>query len=929
MRRIVGLFLLLMLLEPLALQASTPIELTEQERTFIDEHPQIRIGIDPMFVPFEFINNRNEHDGISAEVLNLISERTGLTFTYDPTLSWTQTVQKTRERAIDVLPAVGYTPARAQYMTFVKPFMQFQRAIVVKNSNTTITKFEDLNYRQVAVQRDSSHEGFLLYYPDILMRLYDTVEEALLAVHRGDEVAFIGNEATSIYLSRKLGLTELQYIPVNEGGLQDLHMAVRSDWPLLASILQKGLDSISETEYGAIFDRWIRYESRFDFTPYLRGAAVIFAILLIFLISSIFWISRLKAAVKAKDAAQRQAQQADQEKSRFLARVSHEIRTPLNGIRGMSYLLEKTPLDATQQRYVKTIGNATQTMQTILNDILEFTRIDEDRIILEHIPFTLDDILENCISIESYLIHQKGLAFRLNQDGQVEQHLIGDPTRLSQILINLLNNAIKFTDEGSITLSVHCRKTDPDACILEFEVSDTGIGMDEQQLENLFKPFVQGGASIHRKYGGSGLGLSIVKALVQKMGGTLTVASQIEKGTTFTVTLPLQIDEKGLEAERLREKSIDFSSVHALVICSDRYLAERLHLVLNAYRISSESVSSPSLAAKLLKEAGGFSLLIVEVLDLQVFSPVLADELSHLGANRPKVIAFIHEGLQQGNWEFVDISLPLPLINSVLFNGLLQLFAPDSEKKPYAETPDERNTLPLTILVVEDNPTNQIIAREILERRGWTVYLAENGKTGYERFCELEGNLDLVLMDLHMDVMDGYDSSTLIRQKNQEVPIVVTSADRMDSVRKRCSQIGVTDLVGKPYDPDQLVQTIYRYGSAYHKKLRKIDIQLGITMMGGDKQLYRRVLASFINDLETLVPALKSALDEGRSKEAALLAHKVKGVAGSVGAMNAHALCATLQGLLDEGKQAKPELKSTVLAQLEGVLEEARQYLAG
>jgi len=539
------------------------LQFSAEEARFLAAHPTIRIGIDPKFVPFEFISNEGKHGGITADVLSLVAERTGLTFIYDPSLSWTQTVQKTRKRSIDLLAAVGYTQARAQYMTYLEPYLQFQRAIIVQKSNTSISSFEDLKHRQVAVQRDSSHEGFLLYYPEIIMRQYDTVEEALLAVNRGEEVAFVGNEATSIYLSRTLGLTELQFVPIAEGGLQDLHMAVRSDWPQLATILQKTLDSISEEEMARILDRWIRYESRSDLAPIIRLVGIIVSILVIILGSSLFWVSRLREAVKEKDAAQKQAQQADLEKSRFLARVSHEIRTPLNGIRGMSYLLEKTSLDAAQLRYVKAISGATQTMQSIINDILEFSRLDEDRIILEHIPFTLDDVLENCISIESYLIHQKGLLFRLHQAEGVPQHLIGDPTRLSQILINLLNNAVKFTENGSIELSVEAQEMQDQACVLRFEVKDSGIGMDARQLENLFKPFVQANASIHRKYGGSGLGLSIVKALVEKMDGKLSVTSELGKGSCFTAVIPYTLDARGSEEEQSRRRSIDFSAIKA------------------------------------------------------------------------------------------------------------------------------------------------------------------------------------------------------------------------------------------------------------------------------------------------------------------------------------------------------------------------------
>ncbi len=918
-------FLMLFLVCSLVFGSEAKLQFSVEEARFIALHPTIRIGIDPKFVPFEFISNEGRHGGITADVLAIIAERTGLSFSYDPSLSWTETVQKSRERSIDLLSAVGYTQARAQYMTYLKPYLHFQRAVIVQKSNTSITTFKDLEHRQVAVQRDSSHEGFLLYYPEIAMRQYDTVEEALLAVNRGEEVAFVGNEATSIYLSRTLGLTELQFIPIGEGGLQDLHMAVRSDWPQLATILQKALDSISEEEMAVILDRWIRYESRPDLAPIIRLVGIIVSTLIIILGSSLFWVSRLKEAVKEKDAAQRQAQQADLEKSRFLARVSHEIRTPLNGIRGMSYLLEKTSLDATQIRYVKTISAATQTMQSIINDILEFSRLDEDRIVLEHIPFTLDDVLENCISIESYLIHQKGLKFMLTQTEDVPQHLMGDPTRLSQILINLLNNAVKFTDTGHIELTVSIQDLTNQSCTLSFAISDTGIGMNAQQLDNLFKPFVQANASIHRKYGGSGLGLSIVKALVEKMGGKLSVTSEFGSGSTFTAAIPFTLDIEGLKEASERRKSIDFSVVKALIACSDRHLEDRIRTLFSEYAIQSESVSSTSLATQVLEGGHSFDLVVVELADSLAFSDSLAQVLERKKTNRPRILALVHDDSQIKSSAFIDVVLPLPLINSVLFNALLQLFGRAEMQKTEACKHVPENPA-LQVLVVEDNATNQIIAKEILEREGWTVHLAANGKLGYEMFLGLEEVLDIVLMDLHMDVMDGYESSSLIRAKNENIPIIVTSADLMETVQRRCKEIGVTDLIGKPYDPDQLVSKVSVLALAYHQRRPRIDFERGIFSVGGDKNLYLRVLSSFISELEQLIPSLKKAIEEQDLHSGAELAHKAKGSCGTIGALKAQKLCANLQQNLENGNLPPQETLDGVFILLEQVLQEAKEF---
>lgn len=906
------------------------LQFSEAEQAFLEEHPVIRIGIDPKFVPFEFLDEQGQHSGISADLLKLISERTGLRFINDTNLSWVEAVQKARNREIDLLPAVGYSEQRSQFLTFLDPYLQFQRSIVVQKPNTSLTRFSDLFGRQVAVQKDSSHEGFLTEYPEISQRLYDTVEEALLAVNHGDEVAFVGNEATSIYLSRKLGLTELRFIPITEGGIQNLHMAVRSDWPLLASILQKALDSITEAEHAEILSRWIRYESQVDYSPYIRIAGSLLVILFLGFSLSSFWIVRLRKAIKEKDFAQRQAQAADQEKSRFLARISHEIRTPLNGIRGMSYLLEKTELDANQRRYVKSIGSTTQTMQTIINDILEFSRLSEDRIILERVPFCLDDVLENCISIVSYLIKQKGLAFSINEKGPLPHHFFGDPTRIVQILINLLNNAIKFTEEGSVELIIFSEQQSETECSLSFTIKDSGIGMSEEQLKSIFQPFVQANETINRRFGGSGLGLSIVKGLVEKMGGTLDVTSILHKGSTFTATIPLSIDAKGREAEQMKRKTIDFTHLKALIVLHDRQLEERIASLFAEYSLVFEGVTSAKLATKILEHEHSFDLVVVEhQLHSEDHQKLYSTIRSQSGVH-PKLLIFVHEDKQAEEEVKADLILPLPVINSVIFNGLLQLFGSGAStaREPDA-LHDTMGGSSFLILVVEDNPTNQIIAKELLEQAGNQVIIASNGKEGYETFLKEEERIHLILMDLHMDVMDGYESSRLIRTKNTEVPIVVTSADLMNSVKERCNQLGVNELIGKPYNPDELLSAVQRLASVYQPKQNThqvLNVSVGVNNVGGSAKLYAKVLASFVLETESLLHEMGATKDR---KIIAELAHKGKGSCGTVGALKAQHLCKQVQKQAEDAEsEFDDQLLVALQEELKLVIAEAKRYLS-
>jgi signal transduction histidine kinase/CheY-like chemotaxis protein len=879
--------------------ADASLQLSREEYQFLEEHQTVRLGIDPKFMPFEFLDEHDIHTGIAADLLALISERTGLSFTYDPTLSWTETISQAREGSIDVLSAVGYTRDRAEYLTYLPAYIHFQRAIIVQKSNTSVTSFSDLQGRQVAVQRGSSHEDFLTAYPSITPRLYNTVEEALLAVNHGEEVAFVGNEATSVYLSRLLGLTELTIIPITEDGEQSLHIAVQRSEPILASILQKAFDSISEAELAAILNSWIRYETKIDYWPVIRIAIVIAIIIVLAFALSSYWIVRLKKAIREKEEAQKRAEEADREKSRFLARISHEIRTPLNGVRGMSFLLERTPLSTDQRRYVQSISTATQTMQQITNDILEYSRLEENRITFESVPFHLDDVLENCVSIEQYLVQQKELDFRITEEANIPKRFIGDPTRLSQILINLMNNAVKFTEHGSITLSIASKDKAETSCTLIVTVSDTGIGMSKEQLDTIFTPFVQANETIHRKYGGSGLGLSIVKELVEKMQGKLEVESKPGEGTRFSVSLPMQLNT---DQEERSQASVDFSSLRALLVIQDRLLYDRLALVFTEYQMQYEGVTSFSLAVKALEETHDYDLVVMEYHPSMVLPDGLYKLLSDHTASKPKLLVISHDQVEPEKERLLscDLVIMLPLINSVLFNGLLQLFGTNTPSLQTANDKVQREqNRSFTVLVVEDNATNQIIAKELLEQIDATVYLASNGKDGYERFLEHEDIIDCILMDLHMDVMDGYESSKLIREKNQEVPILVTSADLLSSVLSRCKEIGVTEVIGKPYAPEELQKKVLDYAGIYASKKAlddtPIDFQRGILQLGGNEKAYIAVLNAFIGETSNLVEALKIAWNSQDWKEVAELAHQAKGSCGAIGATCAQKLCAELQ----------------------------------
>lgn len=817
--------------------------------------------------------------------------------------------------------------------------------IVTRDTDTHISGMEDLEGLTVAVQRNSSHHSYLLSYPQINLSLYDSVEAALTAVATGTETAFIGNLATTNYLIRSNGLTNLRFVAFEAEKPQALYFAVRKDWPQLVSILNKALDAITENEKLAINNKWIDLQTDIDYGPIIRILSIIGAFVAIVIAVSFFWIARLRKEVEHRkriqmdlERAKREADEANEFKSSFMARISHEIRTPLNAITGMAYLLKKTDVSLTQSMYIDRITQAANNMLNIINDILDFSKIEAGKVELEITSFSMDQVIQDVVNIISYKIEEQDINFRLSKDPLVPNWFFGDAKRIEQVLLNVLNNAVKFTRSGEVSLDIRLLAKENDKYHLSFTTKDTGVGMTEEQINKLFTPFVQGDSSINRRFGGSGLGLAIVKNLVDMMGGEIKVFSTPGEGSTFIINLSLDVDKEREDVYRTALSSDHFKDIRTLVLERSGEDMSLIESYLSAFGMHCELTNSETSALSMLEAADGksarpFDLFIIDY-DAPAgggFSFVEAIRNDSKIVKMPKLMVLLpmtREDLFDKLNEYgIDMGIGKPITPSTLLNGILDLFnlklVTGSQLSINKKDSPEKLDKSYCVLLVEDNETNQLIAKSLLQQVGIDVILANDGKEALELYQQHKGSIDLILLDLHMPVMNGYEVAQEIRKNSTEIPIVAMTADVIPGVVEKCEQCGIYHYISKPFNPDRFIQTIK---DILVKNVSVLDQAAGLMNMGGNAELYQQVLNEYARENRDIVDKLKLAIQEKRYGDAAQIVHKVKSSSGSIGAKPLYDVSIALQEALNEQKEEEiPLLQEKFSRYLSKLLEEIKE----
>ncbi|NCB74509.1 MAG: transporter substrate-binding domain-containing protein [Clostridia bacterium] len=940
---------------------SATVLLTPEEQQFIKDHPVIKLGVDPSFIPYEFFDGDGKYKGIAADYIDLICDKTGLNMVVTNGLTWTQAYEQAVKKELDVLPCVVKTDERSKYFLFSEPYVSFQRVIFVRKDNTDIKTFVDLAGKSVAVQKNSSHNSFLKEFRDISLSLYPTVPEALEALSEGKEVAFVGNLATSNYLIESMGISNLKYVDIDIDEDEQVYFAVRNDWPLLVGIINKGLAAITEEEKITIRDRWLGVKNEVDYSKIWEIGGAIGGVILLVLVISVFWIIRLRKEVQFRKRVQDElriakeyAETANQVKSAFLARMSHEIRTPLNAITGFAYLAKKSDNSSTQLLYLDKITDSSRSMLGIINDILDFSKMEAGKITIERISFDLDKVIQQVISTNYIRVEEQGIGFSVDKDPGIPSFFWGDPTRIEQVLTNLISNAAKFTSKGSVSLSVNLIGKDDRLFDLEFSVADTGIGMSEDQIAQLFKPFEQADSSISRRFGGSGLGLSIVKNLVELMGGSVSVKSEEGKGSTFKVRLSLEADQAQENENKAKSLGLMFRNIRALLIDSDATNSYLIKKYLTSFGIDIEAVTSEREAIGLIEKAAGrneitYNLIIIDHATPKGGGIECWKRLKNLPLYReaPKAMLLIPFNRQDlfdslGQAE-IDLGVTIPIIPSVMYDGIVEIFKTRvlDHHTPSSVQNNNRVAHPYRVLIVEDNKTNQFISKTILEQAGFLISIAENGQEGYEKYSRDRNIIDVILMDLHMPVMNGYDSTELIRKLDQEIPIVAMTADAISGVEDRCRSLGINHFVSKPFDPDTFVSDIVNivtasgslpkafsiglaensvnmtdkeshdtegFGIPESKVYSPLNEEDGLKLLGGNVELYHEVLKAYRAENADLIKELSSQIESGNFSAASKTVHKIKGSSGNIGAKSLYAIASKLQRALEDKSAEVGEL---------------------